>query len=121
VHLTNLDVTNLLNLTNLNAGNGVLSSITGLLNCANLTNLDVEKNNLTSLDVSDLTQLTTFKCASNNLPKIDITTLTSLSKFLCGNQKNNKVIDLYLTQEQFDKGLKGNDAQNASTINCIIK
>jgi hypothetical protein len=78
-----LDLSMLTNLTSINVFNNQLTSLnfTGL----NLTYLACDQNQISSLNVSALTNLQTFYCATNLLTSIDVSGLANLTLFECGN------------------------------------
>ena len=52
-----------------------------------LTYLNCDNNNLTSLDVSGLTALTYLTCENNNLTSLDVSGLTALISLSCNNNQ----------------------------------
>ena len=56
-----------------------------------LTTLECHKNTLTSLDVSGCTQLTVLNCSSNQLTSLDVSGCTQLTELSC---RDNKLTDL---------------------------
>ena len=60
----------------------------------NITKLDCNYNNLTSLDISKNTKLTVLHCESNLLTSLDISNNTDLTELQCGN---NKLTELDVT------------------------
>ena len=65
--------------------------VTGL---TNLEKLSCYGNQLTSLDVSGLANLTTLECYNNNLTSLDVTGLTNLENLYC---YNNNLTELDVT------------------------
>lgn len=69
--------------TSLTVSDKSLSDLSGIEYFVNLTSLDCKKNNLTSLDVSNLTKLTALTCNDNQLASLDVSSLTKLSILYC--------------------------------------
>jgi len=63
--------------------NGI-DDLTGLNSFINITELNCSSNNLTSLDVSNNTELTELNCAANNLTSLDVSNNTELASLSCG-------------------------------------
>ena len=61
-----------------------INSLEGILSFKNLEILDCEQNNLTTLNLSSLSKLTSVICSSNNLNSINISNLTNLEVLNCG-------------------------------------
>ncbi len=84
---SNLDVSNLTNLTHLDCSyNSVLSSGISNLNLGQLTNLtylDCANNTIASLSLENLTNLTYLNCSNNQLSNLDVTNLVHLSVLYC--------------------------------------
>lgn len=69
--------------TSLTVSDKSLSDLSGIEYFVNLISLDCKKNNLTSLDVSNLTKLTALTCNDNQLASLDVSSLTNLSNLYC--------------------------------------
>ena len=68
-----------------------ISDLTGIEDFAALTYLNCGANDLTSIDVSQNTNLTSFNCTMNQLTSLDVSQNTSLTVFLeAANQKNSQ-------------------------------
>lgn len=93
---------NFINLENLQCGG------TGLNNC-NLTEnqklryIYLSDNNLTQLDVSNLSLLEDLWCSNNQIEYLDISSLSNLINLQCGNQKDNITLKLKLSEAQKEK------------------
>lgn len=88
--LTTLNLNGLSSLESLDISFNELSlaDVSGL--SANLEFLSCMSNNLTSLDVSGLTNLSALHCQNNNLTSLDVSSLTNLQYFTCSyNQLTN--------------------------------
>lgn len=81
--------------TSLTVSGQSLSDLSGIEYFVNLISLDCKKNNLTSLDVSNLTKLTALTCNDNQLTKLDVSSLTNLSILYC---QYNKLTTLDVSQ-----------------------
>lgn len=81
--------------TSLDVSEKSLSDLSGIEYFVNLISLDCKKNNLTSLDVSNLTKLTALTCNDNQLTKLDVSSLTNLSILYC---QYNKLTTLDVSQ-----------------------
>lgn len=92
------------------------------LDVSNLTKLKLlscQKNQLSKLDISQNTELTTLLCFKNDLKTLDIRNNTKLEYIYCGNQSNP--IKLKLTTEQFNTVWKENliDVDNIN-VNLVM-
>lgn len=77
-----LDYSELQGITNIEISNKGVSNLDGIKNFTALKTLDCRYNNLTELDLSGLTSLTTLRCEENkNLTTIDLSGCTSLTSF----------------------------------------
>lgn len=77
------------NLTHLNCRYNQLSSFNSsdFIGLTNFTSLDIEGNQLTSLNVSGLTNLEYLRCQNNQIASLSLNNLTGLQYLLCdGNQ-----------------------------------
>lgn len=70
-----------------------ISDLSGIENFINLTVLNVQNNQLTSLDVSQNTALVALNCAQNNLNGLNLNQNTLLEELYC-NQNNLSVLDI---------------------------
>ncbi len=87
--LTNLDITQNLNLEKLNCRYNQISNIDLSQNTA-LTTLNISDNNFSSINISQNTALEQLSCEDNLLTSIDVSNSTSLRYFICGdNQLTN--------------------------------
>lgn len=64
-----------------------IKSLEGISNFANITELYCSFNQLTTLDVSALTELDDFNCADNNIITLNVNGLTKLTKLACSSNK----------------------------------
>ena len=83
VSLTPENLAAIENVTSLDVSEKNLSDLSGIEYFINLISLDCKKNNLTSLDVSNLTKLTALTCNDNQLASLDVSSLTKLSILYC--------------------------------------
>ena len=81
--------------TSLTVSDKSLSDLSGIEYFVNLISLDCQKNQLASLDVSNLTKLTVLTCNENQLTKLDVSSLTKLSNLNC---QNNQLTTLDVSQ-----------------------
>lgn len=81
-------------LTSLFVSNQNISDLTGIEDFTALRSLWVDENSLTSLDVSNNTNLDDLNCSSNSLTSIDVSDLTNLSSLDISNMSNITSIDL---------------------------
>ncbi|MDC0202017.1 leucine-rich repeat domain-containing protein [Flavobacteriales bacterium] len=72
-----------------------IADLTGIENFTNLTYLNCDNNQLTSLDVSQNTALTYLSCANNQLTTLDVSNNTALVSFCC---KRNQLTSLDVSQ-----------------------
>jgi len=68
-----------------------IADLTGIEAFINLTLLDVPNNNLTTIDVSNNTNLTRLHCGSNQLTILDVSDISTLEQFHC---QNNQLVEL---------------------------
>ncbi len=69
--------------TEINVYNKSISDLTGIKYFTALTNLNCNKNKLTSLDLSGCTALEKLECYSNQLTKLDVSGCTALTYLYC--------------------------------------
>jgi predicted Zn-dependent protease len=70
---------------NIDAAYSNIKSVKGIEYLTGITELDLNENELTNLDVSKNTQLTKLWCASNQLTNLDISNNTQLTHLICGS------------------------------------
>lgn len=87
VSLTPENLAAIENVTSLDVSEKSLSDLSGIEYFVNLIRLDCQKNNLTSLDVSNLTKLTALTCNDNQLTSLNVSSLTKLSILYCQNNQ----------------------------------
>ena len=73
--------------TEINVYNKSISDLTGIKYFTALTNLNCNKNKLTSLDLSDCTALTSLHCYNNQLTSLDVSGCTELETLMCYNNQ----------------------------------
>lgn len=78
---------NISSITNLAIGEKDISDLTGIEDFISITNLDCRFNNLTSLNLTELTGLTYLDFASNQLTNIDLSNNTSLQYLYAQNNQ----------------------------------
>lgn len=108
--LTSLDgIEYFTELTELNCNNNQLTTL-NVSKLKNLTRLNCNENQLTDLAVSELKDLARLQCYNNRLSALDVSLLTKLelkiNKLLCGNQTSDgsaaQDITVTVTQAQND-------------------
>ena len=94
-NLSNLTLTNLPQLSNLNCSYNKLASL-NLTNLTSLTTLDCSFNQLTNLSLINLPNLSTLTCWANKFQSLDVTNLNALVTFKCGSGQyvNNQVTNV---------------------------
>ncbi len=80
--------------TKMNGNDKGIADMTGIEHFTSLTHLYCSSNQLTELDVSDLTHLRWLWCYSNQLTELNISNLTDLTSFDCGH---NQLTELDVT------------------------
>lgn len=110
--VTNLDLSNNINLKWLNCSYNELSNINLSKNTA-LTVLMLENNKLTSLDISTNTLLYTLFCINNNITSINVSKNTSLTSLTLSQ---NRLTSLDLSQNVDLKDLACNNNNLSSLI-----
>ena len=83
VSLTPENLAAIENVISLDVSEKSLSDLSGIEYFVNLRSLDCQKNQLASLDVSNLTKLTALTCNENQLTSLDVSSLTNLSNLYC--------------------------------------
>lgn len=83
VSLTPENLAAIENVRSLDVSEKNLSDLSGIEYFVNLRSLDCQKNQLASLDVSNLTKLTDLTCNDNQLASLDVSSLTELSILYC--------------------------------------
>lgn len=81
-------------ITSLFVSNENISDLTGIADFTALRSLWVDENSLTSLDVSNNTNLDDLNCSSNSLTSIDVSDLTNLASLDVSNMNGITTIDL---------------------------
>lgn len=109
----------------INVSSRGISSLEGISSFINLIKLDCSRNNLTSIDVSQLSSLQTFHCNVNQLALIDISALPLLRTLDCSS---NKLTYLDVSQSSFLELLNCSENQltalnisqisSLQTLNC---
>ncbi|MGL5732046.1 MAG: hypothetical protein ACRCX5_13120, partial [Bacteroidales bacterium] len=93
------------NLTSLDCKNNQLSSLE-VGDLTGLIRLDCPDNQLTSLNLTNLTELLALYCENNQLSSLNISLIINLNYLRCNNQKDangeSRVLTLTLTQLQKD-------------------
>lgn len=87
VSLTPENLAAIENVRSLDVSEKSLSDLSGIEYFVNLTSLDCKKNNLTSLDVSSLTELSILYCQNNRLTTLDVSQNTALWNLNCSNNQ----------------------------------
>jgi Secretion system C-terminal sorting domain len=80
-----IEVSEALNVGSLIVSGSNISSLSGISSFTNLTALACQNNNLTSEDLSNLTQLKAIQIQSNQLVSLNIQGLTNLIQIFCSN------------------------------------
>lgn len=98
-----------------------ISNVSGLEHFVNVTQLYVDGNNISNLDVTALTSLTALACNDNNLSALDVSQNTGL---LTLNVFNNSLVSLDLTLNVnltnvscFNNSLMFIEVQNGNNLN----
>lgn len=87
VSLTPKNLAAIENVTSLTVSDKGLSDLSGIEYFVNLTSLDCQKNQLASLDVSSLTELSILYCQYNQLKTLDVSQNTALWNLNCSNNQ----------------------------------
>jgi Leucine-rich repeat (LRR) protein len=83
--LTKLDVSGDVKLKNINVYGNQLTRITGVEDCVSMLDLTVNRNQLTSLDVSRMPDLINLRCADNKLTELNADRNREIAWLSCGN------------------------------------
>lgn len=87
VSLTPENLAAIENVRSLDVSEKSLSDLSGIEYFVNLTSLDCQKNQLASLDVSSLTELSILYCQNNQLTTLDVSQNTALWNLNCSNNQ----------------------------------
>ncbi len=87
-----------------------ISDLTGIEYIYNLDYLDCRNNNISSINLSNNTELSTILCSTNNLTILDVSTLTNLEELKCSENNlhsldlsnNTNLTKLYCHNNQLD-------------------
>ena len=74
-----------------------ITDLTGIEAFVDITILEVYSNSLTSLDVSNNTNLTRLHCADNQITQLDVSNIPSLNQVHC---QNNQLVELNIANGQ---------------------
>jgi Leucine-rich repeat (LRR) protein len=83
-YLSNLDVSQNVNLVKLNCGDNQITDFDNLKLNLTLQELICDSNDFTEINLSQLTALTILDISSNNIPTIDLSQNVNLSELYCG-------------------------------------
>lgn len=92
--LSSIDITPLSGLTGLNLSNNLLTSLNGLNQADNLTNILLAGNQLTSLDFSGANKLFYADCSDNQFSTLDFSQNDTLVKLRCRNNPNLSFVNI---------------------------
>jgi len=104
IFMTNNDKIEAINVSNLSQLNYIRLNyspfFTGIdvSTCLNLTNLDINSNNISSLNIAKNKRLKSLACGRNNFTEINISALDSLTRLECNN---NKLVNLDISKNKF--------------------
>jgi Leucine-rich repeat (LRR) protein len=90
------------NLTDLYCDNNQLSNL-DISNNVNLIYLDCENNQLSNIDISNNVNLTYLHCSNNQLTNIDISNNVNLTYLTCYNNPNFKYGGRYIFKSEVDE------------------
>jgi len=102
--VTNIDISNLINLESLYLNNSQLLTI-DVSNLTNLTELDLVGNQISTIDISNNINLTSLYLSNNQLSTIDTSSLTNL-EYLYLN--DNLLSNIYVSNNIYDLELDNN-------------
>jgi Leucine-rich repeat (LRR) protein len=99
----------------LNLSNSNISNLKGIEYFTNLETLQIQNNNLTSVDLSHNTKLKTLNCYNNQLSSLDLSNQSSLEYLDCSN---NKLTTLTASNKSSLKTLNCSNNTLLTTLNC---
>ena len=102
-HVASLDVSNNPNLTSIDLYNVKEMTVLDVTHNPNLTSLRIPFTSISSLDVSNNTKLTYLGVAHCRLSTLDIRNIPNLTTFYAGSQSNSQMITVTMTQAQKTK------------------
>jgi Leucine-rich repeat (LRR) protein len=86
--IDNTVITNNINIiTSLNVSSLNISDLTGIEDFTALVNLFCNDNQLTSIDISTLSNLSQFRCHNNLLTNLDVSNNNSLNRLICSDNQ----------------------------------
>ena len=113
------------NITMVNCSGKGVEDLTGLEACTNLVTLNCSNNNITKIELPNLTQLRTVTCNDNPIEKLDFDNCTSLQYLNLQGVTTNAIsdatisIDNYAQATTFDISVKGTPFTSFSFTNDI--
>ncbi|MFC2514356.1 MAG: hypothetical protein ACFNVZ_06415 [Prevotella melaninogenica] len=102
-HVASLDVSNNPNLTSIDLYNVKEMTVLDVTHNPKLTSLRIPFTSISSLDVSNNTKLTYLGVAHCKLTTLDIRNIPNLTTFYAGSQSNSQMITVTMTQAQKTK------------------
>ena len=99
----------------LNLSSCNISNLKGIEYFTNLETLQIQYNNLTSVDLSHNTKLKTLNCYNNQLSSLDLSNLSNLEYLDCSN---NRLTTLNATYKSYLKTLNCSNNTLLTTLNC---
>ncbi|MBR5684610.1 MAG: hypothetical protein IKX18_00470 [Muribaculaceae bacterium] len=99
----------------LNLSNSSISNLKGIEYFTNLETLQIQYNNLTSVDLSQNTKLKTLNCYNNQLTSLNLSNHPNLEYLDCSN---NKLTTLNMSNKSSLKTLNCSNNTLLTTLNC---
>ncbi|PWH81500.1 hypothetical protein DIS18_14560 [Algibacter marinivivus] len=112
--LSNIDISNNVNLTEINCSNNTLSSLDVTEN-PNIINLYISNNQFTEFDTSLIPLLERFNCDGNSILALNFTTNTALIDLSCASN----VLEVLNLQNGQNSNISNLNAQNNPDLSCI--
>ncbi|PQV46570.1 hypothetical protein CLV33_10968 [Jejuia pallidilutea] len=112
--LSELNITNNVNLTVINCSNNVLANL-DVTKTPNIISLNVANNQFTEFNASLIPALQSFNCDGNGILELDVTTNTALTNLSCAVN----ALEVLNLQNGQNPNLSNLNAQNNPDLTCI--
>ena len=120
----NVLTSNISSITDLDITSRSITDLTGIEDFISLTNLDCSENQLTTLNISQNTNLIELYCGTNQLTNLDVTNLSNLVRLWCfSNQLSNLNVSQnpgLISLRCENNRLTSLDATNNSILNVLV-
>ncbi|WP_406684090.1 T9SS type A sorting domain-containing protein [Seonamhaeicola sp. MEBiC1930] len=112
--LSELDISNIVNLTVIDCSNNLLIDL-DVTETPNVISLNISNNQITELDASLISLLQSFNCDGNAIIELDVTTNTALTNLSCASN----LLEILNLQNGANASLTNLNAQSNPNLSCI--